>query len=51
MKRVPEGISTVLKRNFVRRLVLTVVVVCALSVHSAAYAAGAKRIVVIKVYG
>ena len=52
MKRVPEGIVTALRRNFVRRLVLAAVVgTLVFTLHSTALATGAKRIVVVKVDG
>ncbi len=50
MKRVPEGIVKGLKGNFVRRLGLAAVVVILLA-QSTALAAGAKRLVVVKVDG
>jgi hypothetical protein len=49
---VPEGIVKGLTRNFIRRLGLAgLFVVLVLSAHSAALAAGAKRLVVVKVDG
>jgi hypothetical protein len=49
---VPEGIVTVLNRNFVCRFVVAAFfVVLVFSAHSAAHAAAAKRLVVIKVDG
>ena len=52
MKRVGEGISTFLDRLFVRRLGLAALcAVLLLSAHAAALAAGAKRLVVVKVDG
>ena len=50
MKRVPEGIVTGRKRIFVRRLGLAAVVAILLA-HSTVLAAGAKRLVVVKVDG
>lgn len=49
---MPEGSTASLSRHFVRRLRLAAVIVgLILSAHSAAFAAGAKRLVVIKVDG
>src|SRR5215204_3352071 len=52
MNRVPAGFSTGLNRRGVRRLGLAGIIVgLILSAHAAAFAAGAKRLVVIKVDG
>lgn len=52
MNRVPAGFFTGLSSPFVRRLRLAGIIVgLVLSAHSAAFAAGAKRLVVIKVDG
>jgi len=52
MNRVPAGFSTGLNRRGVRRLGLAGIIVgLILSAHTAAFAAGAKRLVVIKVDG
>ena len=51
LKRVPEDFLARLSRHLVRRLGLAAVVVIVVCAHSTAHAAGAKRLVVIKVDG